>query len=362
MTKSVACDPKMSPPSWLVGATSNVLAKALRGGLADLRPVPRVLIDQGPHRFVYRMSSAAAVPPGAPVLLVPPLAASSSCFDLRRSCSLAEHLVGTGRQVYLVDYGDVTFSDRGLGMEHWIEEVLPRAIRTVRDDAGGRRVHLVSWCLGGILATLTLAHRPTLPVDSLTAIAAPFDFRKISLLELFRPLVELTGGYVLTPFYRLLGGAPSAVVRRVFRATGFDKEIGKPLAMLRNLDDRDFLSQIEAVDRFMERIAAYPGRTFGQIYHQFFRGNDLVDGRVDLNRKAISLADIRVPALVVAGADDVIAPRRAVEQLVGLLDNAPEVRFAVAPGGHLGVLTGRRARNTTWCYLDAFLESHDAVT
>ena len=31
--------------------------------------------------------------PGTPVLLVPPLAAPASCFDLRRGCSLAEHLL-----------------------------------------------------------------------------------------------------------------------------------------------------------------------------------------------------------------------------------------------------------------------------
>jgi polyhydroxyalkanoate synthase len=38
-----------------------------------------------------------------------------------------------------------------------------------------------------------------------------------------------------------------------------------------------------------------------------------------------------------------------------LLPNAPEVRIASAPGGHLGVLTGRAARRTTWCQLDEFL-------
>ena len=29
---------------------------------------------------------------------------------------------------------------------------------------------------------------------------------------------------------------------------------------------------------------AYPGRTFGQLYHRFFRTNDLADGRLALER------------------------------------------------------------------------------
>jgi polyhydroxyalkanoate synthase len=40
--------------------------------------------------------------------------------------------------------------------------------------------------------------------------------------------------------------------------------------------------------------------------------------------------------------------------VVELLDNAPSVRFETAPGGHLGVLTGRKARGTTWRYIDDF--------
>ena len=45
-------------------------------------------------------------------------------------------------------------------------------------------------------------------------------------------------------------------------------------------------------------------------------------------------------------------------RLVDVLDNAAEVRFETAPGGHLGVLAGRGARKTTWAYLDEFLGRH----
>ena len=40
-----------------------------------------------------------------------------------------------------------------------------------------------------------------------------------------------------------------------------------------------------------------------------------------------------------------------------LLPNAPEVRLETAPGGHLGVLTGRSAKQTTWKHLDDFLHA-----
>jgi polyhydroxyalkanoate synthase len=345
-----------SPPARLAAAASNVVGKVLHGGVADLRPMPRVLIDQGPNRSVYRMttSTPTGIGSGPPILLVPPLAAPAICFDLRRGCSLIEHLVDSGRNTYLVDYGNVAFSDRRLGIEHWIDEVLPRAIRKVSEDAGGQGVHLVSWSLGGIFSLLVAADQPKLPIESIVAIGSPVDFTAIPIVAPFRPLVDLTGGHLLTPIYRALGGAPSYLVSRVFRATGISKEITKPLAILKNLDDRDYLAQIEAVDHFMDNMVAYPGRTFGQLYHRLFRTNDLAEGTVDLNGRIIALSDVKVPVLVVAGENDTIAPRASVERVVELLDNAQSVRFETAPGGHLGVLTGRKARGTTWRYIDEF--------
>jgi len=215
--------------------------------VADLRPMPRTLIGQGPNRSVYRMAGSRPRSEEPPVLLVPPLAAPALCFDLRRGCSVAEHLVDAGRPTYLVDYGEVAFADRGLGVEHWVNDVLPRAVREVSADAGGQHVRVVSWCLGGIFSLLTAADQPELPIDSIVTVASPFDFTQIPLVAPFRPLVDVTGGHLLTPFYRILGGAPSYVVSQVFRLTGISKEVTKPLAKLAHLDDRDFLAQIEAV-------------------------------------------------------------------------------------------------------------------
>jgi len=100
---------------------------------------------------------------------------------------------------------------------------------------------------------------------------------------------------------------------------------------------------------------AYPGRTFGQLYHRFFRTNDLADGRLALTDRTLELADVTVPVLAIAGLGDGIAPVAACHHVGELLTGAPGVRLETAPGGHLGVLTGRAGRGTTWVALDGFL-------
>src|SRR3954447_2434068 len=124
-------------PDQLFSAAGNVAHVLLYGGVADLRPMPRTLIDEGNLREVYHYPPADGVTEeGDPVLLVTPLAAPATCYDLRRGCSLVEHLVGAGRPTYLVEYGNVSFRDRDLGLEHWVEEVVPSAVREVSEHAG----------------------------------------------------------------------------------------------------------------------------------------------------------------------------------------------------------------------------------
>jgi polyhydroxyalkanoate synthase len=346
-------------PDQVASAASNVAHKVLYGGLADLRPMPRTLIDDGPLREVYHYRPQKQVrATGDPVLLVTPLAAPSICYDLRRGCSLVEHFLQSGRPTYLVEYGEISFKDRNLGMEHWVHEVVPEAIRVVSEHAGGRPVHVIGWSLGGIFSTLVAAANPDLPIASLTVVGSPFDVSQVPLVAPLRPILKLTDGGIVTRLYRMFGGAPKPLVRRAFQLSSGTKVITKPLAIVQHLDDSEWLAQIEAVDRFTANMIAYPGRTFGQMYHRMLKHNQLRTGKVEIGGQDIDLADIRLPVLVFGGNTDGIAPIASVRALVPLLRNAREVRFEIVPGGHLGMLTGRAARTSTWVVMDEWIAQY----
>jgi polyhydroxyalkanoate synthase len=345
-------------PDQIVSAAANVAHKMLYGGLADLRPMPRTLIDEGVLREVYHYRPrGSAREHGDPVLLVTPLAAPAICFDLRRGCSLVEHLVQAGRPTYLVEYGEVSFANRNLGMEHWVDEVIPAAIREVSRHAGDRPVHVVGWSLGGIFALLTAADQPDLPIASLTTVGSPTDVTQVPLVAPIRPFLGLAGDRagLVTQAYRVMGGAPKPLVRRAFQLSSFNKLVTKPIAIAAKLDDADFLAQVEAVDRFTANMIAYPGRTFGQLYHRILKGNQLASGTVTMDDREIKLANLRAPLLAFGGASDGIAPVACVRPVVDLVPNVDKLRFEIVPGGHLGMLTGRAARTTTWRIIDEWI-------
>ncbi len=124
-------------PERLGAAAANAFDIAFKGGVGDLRRTPARIIDEAPKRTVYRYLGDESTR-ALPVLLVPPLAAPTICFDLRRGCSMAEHLLALGHPTYLLEYGAIAYSDRDLGLEHWVEDSLKAATRagTAGNGAG----------------------------------------------------------------------------------------------------------------------------------------------------------------------------------------------------------------------------------
>ena len=174
-----------------------------------------------------------------------------------------------------------------------------------------------------------------------------------------RPILKLTDGGIVTQLYRLLGGAPKPLVRRAFQLSSGTKLITKPIAILQHLDDAEWLAQIEAVDRFTANMIAYPGRTLRAALPPDAQAQP-ADHRQGQPLRSRDRRRGRSPRRCWSsrGNTDGIAPIDAVKPLVRLLPNAHEVRFEIVPGGHLGMLTGRAARGTTWVTMDEWIEQY----
>lgn len=334
----------------------------VKGGIADTTRTPSEVIDSGRTRELHRYDRAPGVrAKGLPVLLVPPLGAQASCFDLRRGLSLAEELVAKGRPTYLVDYGPLKGADSKVGIEHFVNDVLPPAIRKVSEDAGGRDVHLVGWCMGGLLSIGTASIYRDLPIRTVAMVASPFDTSKIPSLRAVQAIGKVTDGRIIGTALKAAGSVPAPLVSLGFKATALPVYLKKPRTLWTRREDRDFLGQIQAVDSIMNNMLAYPGRATLQVYQRMALRNELASGRVQGPNHLIDLAEIRVPVMNVAGESDVLVPPAAAHHVGTLLPNSPDVRLPLAPGGHLGVLTGTQAPATTWTELHAFLGDYDRL-
>jgi polyhydroxyalkanoate synthase len=203
----------MSPDDdWEVGVGGfdgvATLVHLARGGqIGESHETPHTVIADAPHRTLRRYGTddevIAAVGTGRrPVLLIPPLAVSTSCYDLADGLSVVQFLLSTGRVPYVLDFGDMTRADRHLGFADFFDDIVPGAVAATvadfygnADDPGAgtsrdsAEIDLLAWSIGGTISLLTAAANPDLPVASVVAVGTPLDYSKVPPYPLVKTLM-----------------------------------------------------------------------------------------------------------------------------------------------------------------------------
>lgn len=354
------------------------LVHLARGGeIGESHETPHTLIADGPHRTLRRYGTddevvAAAGTGRRPVLLVPPLAVSTACYDLADGLSVVQFLLSTGRVPYVLDFGDMTRADRHLGFADFFDDIVPGAVAaTVADFYGtGDRgasgttpgpagVDVLAWSIGGTISLLTAAANPDLPLASVVAVGTPLDYAKVPPYPLVKSLMRPVGPTPVKLALRALGGIPAPLVRLAYRGTAWQRELKKPGYILRNADDTEALSRMKAIDRFQATMPGYPGKVSEQMWENFIMRGELAGGVLDFDGRVVDLADVAVPVALFGSHRDAIVSWAAAHHGVELLVGAPRVDFTTVETSHLGLIAGSAAVEHTWPVIEEFLSDLD---
>ncbi|MFT4089052.1 MAG: alpha/beta hydrolase [Gordonia sp. (in: high G+C Gram-positive bacteria)] len=347
------------------------LGRVLANDLAPRTASESVVLSDRPHARLLRLGTAdqfaAAREAGTvPVLLVPPLAVPARCYDLAPGVepanSVVEFLLSIGTVPYLVDFGDVSRADRDLGFEDFFETIVPQAISEVVDDfaAGPASVDLMAWSLGGTISYMTAAYNHDLPIRSISTVGTPLDYMKIPPYPIVRKLLGPTGGRPANYVLDALAGIPAPIVRLVYRGLAFERELRKPMYILKNLDNQDALVRMQVIDRFQNELPGYPGRVAQQMLQNFVLRGELERGVLHFDNHTVDLTTVTAPLLMTGSHRDNIAPYGAVRHAVDVFTSASYVEFHTVESSHLGMLTGEDAQRYTWPAIKAFRERLDA--
>ncbi|WP_237341135.1 alpha/beta hydrolase [Williamsia soli] len=343
----------------------NLRALTVGDGIRPEFRTDHVILHSEPHRELRRYGDLSDLLRArgsgrGPVLLVPPLAAPATCYDLGPAHSLVGHLLETGRIPYVVDYGEMTRADRNIGFEDFIDDIIPQAIDRVLTDfdgPAGTEVDVITWSLGGTVSFLSLAAHPELPVRSITAAGTPLNYALVPPYPVVRTVTAPTGGRAITAILRALGGIPAPLVQLAYRATAWERELKKPWFILNNLGETETLARMEIVNRFQRTFPGYPGRLVEQMWERLIYHDELARGVVTLGDRSIDLTSIAVPIQLFGSHRDAIVPWRAAHHGVELFGSSPQVHFTTVETSHLGLIAGPDAVRDTWPRIDGFLDA-----
>jgi polyhydroxyalkanoate synthase subunit PhaC len=324
---------------------------ALRGrnGLRYAAGTSRPKVGRTPKDVVWRHHKAElwryrsdAVRYRPPVVIVHSLVSRSYVLDLYPGNSAIAFLLGSGLDVYLLDWGVADEADAGNTLATYARGYIPEALEALGGD-----VTLVGYCFGGVLTLLACAWQPELPVRNLALMATPVDFAGMRAITALVREGRLDPDDVIDD----TGNVPPEAVESSFRLLKPTAEYSQYANLWQHLWNDEYVEGYQAMGQWTRDHVPFPGAAFRETVERLVRANGLMDGSLaDLGR-------ITVPVLNVLAERDHIVPMAAAEPVVALVgsEDAHELRLAA---GHVGLVAGRSAAKVTLPGIAGWIAEH----
>jgi polyhydroxyalkanoate synthase subunit PhaC len=289
-----------------------------------------------------------------PLLMVFALMNRASILDLRPGNSFVEYMLKQGYDLYLLDWGSPGPEDSQLGLEDYVLEYMPRAIRKLKAVSGSESFSILGWCIGALLSTLYASLRPDDGLKNLILLTAPLDFSKKEEISLARMTDQryFNVDRVLQAYGPNMPGALIDYGAKMLKPV--ENFVGSWLRLLENLDNPKVVESWHAMNTWVSDGIPMAGATYRQLIVDFYRDNRLMNGTLSLRGEKVDLARLRASLLDVIAEDDHITPPCQSETVVEKVGSADKQLLRV-PGGHIGVMAGSGAAKGTWPKIDAWL-------
>lgn len=298
-----------------------------------------------------------------PVLLVPPLAATSMIFDLMPHRSIVRYFLAKGFDVYLVDWGEVTEDHTDLSLETYVMEWMPDIVNAVEQHSGESELSIFSYCMGGLLSLMYLATSGDQRVRNLITVASPVDMHQSGaagrvLSAIYQPARTISSvlNFSLMDLPARYFHVPGWVSSTVFKLTNPMGSVINSYEKFFNLWDREYLQESLTMSKWFDDMVDYPGETIRDMAVHMAINNKLAKGRMRIGEASAEFNSIRCAILAFAGETDKLVSVKAAHKVLDIV-SSEDKEFCVVPGGHAGVFAGNRAPEHTWAISTEWLAS-----
>lgn len=297
-----------------------------------------------------------------PLVFTAPLSINMAIYDLYPYRSLIKYYTEQGFDVYLLDWGKLTFQDRHLNFLYFIDESMPYCIEKIREHSQSEQISLHGWSMAGIFVLLYTAMQTPNYVKNLIVLASPIDsYASGGIGKLYKRINSLIikNKKIKDTLYK--GGLPKKFIHSpgLLNAIGF--KILDPKGwyeghkqLLLNLDDKELLHEHATLGNFLNHMVDYPGGINQDMLFNVWLQNPLKNGSIQLSSNIIELKNINCSLLVGAGKGDQMVTANAVKPL-SELTNSTDVTFTLIPGGHLGLMSSQKSADEFWPKMSEWL-------
>jgi polyhydroxyalkanoate synthase len=290
-----------------------------------------------------------------PLLLVFAIMNRPYILDLRPGHSFVEFMVGQGYDVYLLDWGIPGLEDKGLKLDDYSMEYLPRAIRKMKSISGSNEFSLLGWCIGAILTTIYAALRPEDGLRNLLLLTAPLDFSNRNHVT----FSKWTDGryFDVDKILDAFGNMPGEMIDYGAKALKpVDNYITNYLKLWDNLDNARAVEAWHAMHTWVTDNIPMAGAAYRQLILELYRNNALIQNKLRIKNQLVDLRKIKANLITVIAEGDHITPPCQSEALLQKVSSIDQQMYRT-PGGHIGIMAGSSAHKTTWPHIEQWLSA-----
>ena len=213
----------------------------------------------------------------------------------------------------------------------------------------------MAYCMGAAMAALLLGSGREVHVRQLVAITPPVDFRYVPTVS--QPVADgrIEPDDLIDPDTGLVPPELITAFTRMRQPTG---ELRQYINLWDNLwRDEQQVEGMLAMSRWAVDNVPVSGEVVRQGIADFLRGNALYENRARLAGRPVRLSAITIPVLIVTAERDVVVPPGCTRPLAGMLGSS-DVEELRVPGGHVGLIVGRRGSQVAFPRILDWLEGH----
>jgi len=328
----------------------------------EIATTPKTEVFRVDKTVLYRYKPVAKTTVGPPVLVVYSLIGRYTMADLQEDRSLVRNLLGQGVDLYVVDWGNPTRSDRWLTLEDYIDDYLGDCVDHILEATGLPSITLLGICEGGVFTICYAARNPG-KVKNLVVTITPVDFHAGAKdAPLHHGLIGLWARS-MTPedVDRLIeanGNLPGELMSFVFSMmTPVNAMTKYNLGLFDVMDDEKKLLNFLRMEKWLADRPAHPGEAAKQWLKDLYQDNQLVKGTFKLDGEKVNLKKITMPVLNVFAEEDHIIPPKSSQALKAQVGTRDYTELPL-PGGHVGVFVSGKSQGILGKNIYGWLKKH----
>ncbi len=279
-----------------------------------------------------------------PILIVYALVNRPYIADLQEGRSLVANLLKLGLDVYIIDWGYPSRADRWLTLDDYINGYINNCVDVLLESHNLDQINLLGICQGG---TFSLCYSSLYPekVKNLVTMVTPVDFHiNEGLLNVWGGGALGSQGLDVDLMVDTLGNIPGDFLNLEFlMLKPFQLGVEKYIDLLEIIDCEDKLLNFLRMEKWIFDSPDQAGEAYRQFMKDFYQGNKLIKGQIEIGDERVDLRDITIPILNIYAEQDHLVPPES-SLALGKYVASEDYTARSFPVGHVGMYVSSKVQ------------------